>query len=69
MTYLQKYAFRVKQKDINVKVFNMITNKNEAKTMVKHVPCGNKNSTVQLANQIKNGITIKKIIVGNLTHA
>ena len=26
-----------KAEDINVKVFNMITNKNEAKTMIKHV--------------------------------
>ena len=26
-------------KDINVKAFNMITNKNEAKTMRKHNPC------------------------------
>ena len=25
------------KKDINVKVFNMITNKNEAKTMAKHI--------------------------------
>ena len=26
-----------KTKDINVKVFNMIKNKNEAKTMIKHI--------------------------------
>ena len=26
-----------KTKDINVKVFNMITNKNEVKTMTKHI--------------------------------
>ena len=26
-----------KTKDLNVKVFNMITNKNEAKTMTKHI--------------------------------
>ena len=37
MSYLQKYVFRKKKKDINVKVFNMITNKNEAKTMAKHI--------------------------------
>ena len=36
MSYLQKYVFQ-KKKDINVKVFNMITNKNEAKTMAKHI--------------------------------
>ena len=28
-----------KTKDVNVKVFNMITNKNEAKTMTKHISC------------------------------
>ena len=28
-----------KEKDINVKVFNMIKNKNEAKTMTKHISC------------------------------
>ena len=32
-----KICFRSKTKDVNVKVFNMITNRNEAKT-VKHVP-------------------------------
>ena len=34
MSYLQKYVFQKKKKDVNVKVFNMITNKNEGKTMV-----------------------------------
>ena len=29
-----------KTKNVNVKVFNMITNKNEAKTIIKHVSCG-----------------------------
>ena len=28
-----------KKKDIKVKAFNMITNKNEAKTMAKHILC------------------------------
>ena len=28
-----------KTKDLDVKVFNMITNRNEAKTMVKHISC------------------------------
>ena len=28
-----------KTKDINVKVFNMMANKNEAKTMTKHISC------------------------------
>ena len=34
----QKDVFQKKQKT-NVKVFNMITNKNEAKTMVKRISC------------------------------
>ena len=34
-----------KTKDINVKVFNMITNKNEAKTMVNHISCDYKYSS------------------------
>ena len=28
-----------KTKDLNVKAFNMITNKNEAKTITKHISC------------------------------
>ena len=39
MTYLQKYAFQIKQKDVNVKVFNMITRINEANTIIKHISC------------------------------
>ena len=38
MSYRQKYVLK-KTKDINVKAFNMITNKNEAKTMTKHISC------------------------------
>ena len=39
-------------KDINVKVFNMITNKNEAKTMTKHNSCDCKfNSTTCNSNE------------------
>ena len=34
MCYLQKYAFERKQK-----TFNMITKKDEAKTMMKHISC------------------------------
>ena len=37
ISYQQKYVFQKKTKDINVKTFNMIINKNEAKTMIKHV--------------------------------
>ena len=40
MSYLQKYVFQKKKKGngINVKVFNMTTNKSQAKTMAKHIP-------------------------------
>ena len=68
-------------KEIDVKAFNMITNKNEAKTMTRHISCGyNGNSIVQHVIQIKNGImkhvnvnvkiiiSVKKIIVGILAH-
>ena len=70
-----------KTKGINVKVFNMITNKHEAKRMTKHILCDyNSNSTVQHVIQIKNGIikhvnvnvkiivSAKEIIVGILAH-
>ena len=36
MTYLRKYV-PSKIKDINVKVFNLISKKNEVKTLVKHI--------------------------------
>ena len=39
LSYHQNYVFRRKTKDINVKVFNMITNKNEAKTITKYILC------------------------------
>ena len=32
-------APKKQKKGVNVKAFNMITNKNEAKTMTKHVSC------------------------------
>ena len=41
-------------KDVNVKVFNMITTINEAKTFVKHLSCNSKckfNSTVCHSNE------------------
>ena len=37
MSYLRKYVFRKRAKAINIKVFNMIINQNEAKTMTKHI--------------------------------
>ena len=39
MSDLDKYVFREKTKGINVKAFNMIKNKNEAKTISKHISC------------------------------
>ena len=54
MSYLQKNVFRKKSKRHNVKVFNMITNKNEAKTMTKLISCDCKckfNSTTCNSNQ------------------
>ena len=52
--------FSKKIKDINVKVFNMITSKNEAKTMKKHISCDYKcksNSTICKSNQKWNNKT------------
>ena len=47
-----------KIKDINVKAFKMIANKNKAKTMTKHIPCDCKckfNSThVVLSKKFKS---------------
>ena len=62
MSYLQKYVFQKKTKDINVKVFNMITNKNEAKTMTKQISCDCKckfNSTTYNSNQNWNNKTFQ----------
>ena len=50
----------IETKDINVKSFSMITNKNEAKTMTNHVSCDfkcNFNSTTCNSNQIWNNDT------------
>ena len=67
--------------DINVKVFNMITNKNEAKPMTKHISCYCKcrfNNTTFDSNQkwnsktsqyeVKTIVNAKKITVGILAH-
>ena len=43
-------------KDINVKEFNTITNKNEAKAMIEHISCDCKCKFNQHVIQIKNGI-------------
>ena len=81
MSYLQEYVFQ-KKKDISVKVLKMITNKNEAKEISKHISCDGKSKfIVQHAIQIKNWVmkhvivnvkiivSTKKIIVGILPHA
>ena len=50
-------------KDIHVKIFNMITNKNEVKTMVKHISCNWKcafNSTTWNSNQKWNNKTCQR---------
>ena len=79
---LPKICVLKETKDINVKEFNMITNKNEAKAITKHIPCECKckfNSTICNSN-LKNGlikhvhvsvkiiVRSKKIIVGILAH-
>ena len=48
-----KICVSSKMKNINVKVFNMITRTNKAKTMVKHISCNckcNFNSTIFNSN-------------------
>ena len=52
--------FQKKTKDINFKAFNMITNKNEAKTIPKRISCDCKckfNSTTCNSNQKWNNET------------
>ena len=49
-----------KTEEINVKVFNVITNKNKAKTMIKHISCECKckfNSAACNSNQKWNNDT------------
>ena len=65
MSYLQKYVFQKKKqkkryKCINVKVFKIIRNRNEAKTMTKHTSCDCKckfNSVTCNSNQKWNNET------------
>ena len=59
MCYSQKCVFQKKPKDINVKTFNMITNKNEAKAMTKHISFGCKckfNRAICNSNQKWNNL-------------
>ena len=68
-------------KHINVKAFNMITNKNEAKAMTKHISCDckckfNSQHVIQVKNwltkhvnvSVKIIVSAKKIIHGILVH-
>ena len=62
-----------KAKDINVKAFNIIKNKKEAKIKTKHISCNCKckfNSTIMkhVNVNIKIIVHAKKIIVGILAH-
>ena len=53
MCHIQKYVFQ-KNKSINVKAFNVVTNKNEAKAMTEYISCDCKckfNSTMCNSNQ------------------
>ena len=61
MTYLSEYVFRVKQ-DVSIKIFNMITNRSEPKTLVKHIITKHVNVSVKII------VHEKKIIVGILAH-
>ena len=69
------------KKCINVKAFNIIANKNEAKIMAKHISCdlkcklnkttfnSNKNVTMKHVNvNVKITVSAKKIIAGILAH-
>ena len=60
MFYLQKICVSKERKDINVRAFNMITNKNEPKAMTEHVLCDCKfrfNNTICNSNQKWNNKT------------
>ena len=70
---LPKICVSKKTKDINVKAFNMMTNKNEVKTMVKYISCDCKckiNSETCNSNQnwitrtcqCKNYLNVKIIV-------
>ena len=59
MSYLHKYVF---QKDINVKAFNMKTNKNKTKAMAEDISCDCKckfNSTICKSNKKWNNKTFQ----------
>ena len=56
----RKICVPSKTKDVNIKAFNMITNKNEAETLVRHISCDYKckfNSATCNTNQKRNNKT------------
>ena len=56
----QKICVLKETKVINIKAFNMITNKDEAKAMIEHIPCDRKckfNSTACNSKQKWNNKT------------
>ena len=60
MSYLQKYVYKKKTININVKGFNMIANKIEAKLKTKRISCDCKcksNSSICNSNQKWNNKT------------
>ena len=75
-----KICIPSKTKDINVKAFNMISNKNEAKALVKHISSdckckfnsktcnSNQNGIKHVYVNVKIIVSAKKIIAGILAH-
>ena len=70
-----------KREDLNLTVFNMITGKNESKTLTKHISCKckckfdgenaipiNGGITINVIVSVKNVLYVKKIIFGIHLH-
>ena len=81
MTYLIKYVVQIKQKILNIHVFNMIPGKNESNILTKDISCEctcrfdeknviqiNGGTSVNVDVSIKNVVYLKKIILGILVH-
>ena len=79
MSYLQNIGVPKETKDINVKAFNVITNKDEAKAMTEHISCDckcksnrtkcMKNGIIKYANvNVKVTIIVENIMVGIVAH-
>ena len=60
MTYLINFVFQIKQKDLNLSVFNMLTGINESKNINKAYYHANANENLMEENviQINERITI-----------